>query len=270
MVWFPPAKVNLGLHVLRKRTDGFHDIETCLFPIDWTDMLEIVKSKRFSFSSSGNVIPGEVTENLCVRAYQLLKKDFDLPEVKIHLHKIIPMGAGLGGGSSDAAYTLRGLNDLFELKIPTERLHAYASQLGSDCPFFLYNSPMLARGRGDELKTMDNLDLNGYTLVVVHPNINVPTATAYQKIKPVEERESLKVILQQDISSWKDTLVNDFEAHIFDQFPQIRKIKEKMYKEGAIYASMSGSGSAVYGIFKSISAGVEEIFPDYSLFTQKL
>lgn len=271
MVWFPHAKINLGLHVLRKRTDGFHDIETCFYPIGWNDILEIIPAKEYSFTTSGLSIPGDSADNLCTHAYYLLKQDFNFPAVNIHLHKIIPMGAGLGGGSSDAAFTLRGLNDLFELKIPADRLHAYASQLGSDCPFFLYDVPMLAAGKGDELLTIKDIDLKELCLAVVHPNIHIPTAAAYQKLVPVEERQTLKPVLQQNLFSWKESLVNDFEKSIFDEFPQVKEIKEELYKIGAIYSSMSGTGSAVFGLFESLnSKTIEDIFPGYSVFTQKL
>ena len=269
MVWFPHAKINLGLHVLRKRADGFHDIETCFYPIAWTDILEIIPSEEFKFTSSGLPIPGD--DNLCSRAYHLLKGDFDLPLVQIHLHKLIPIGAGLGGGSSDAAFTLKGLNELFQLQIPKDKLHAYAAQLGSDCAFFLYDTPMMAGGKGDDLKVVNGLDLSGYKLVVIYPELHVPTASAYQSLTPNEDRENLKSIILSKSQEWKDKLANDFEETIFVQHPVIRQVKDQLYKLGAVYASMSGSGSSVYGLFKeNREEDIEQVFSNYTIFLKNI
>lgn len=265
MVWFPTAKINLGLYVLRKRPDGFHDISTCFYPVNWNDILEIIPAGEFSFTSSGLPIPGDKEDNLCIKAYNLLQIDYNLPPVNIHLHKIIPMGAGLGGGSSDAAFTLKGLNELFELELKIEDLQFYAQQLGSDCSFFLYNQPMIASGRGDELKALD-LSISGFKLVIVYPEIHVNTASTYASLKPLDDRVALEKILQQDIGTWKEHLFNDFEKNVFELYPQIRTIKEKLYNAGAVYSSMSGSGSAVYGFFKVIPDDLKNAFSEYSVF----
>jgi 4-diphosphocytidyl-2-C-methyl-D-erythritol kinase len=247
MVFFPHCKINLGLNILTKRTDGFHEIETCFYPIPWTDILEIIPSEQLTFTSSGLPIPGRPEENLCLRAYQLLKKDFDLGPVKIHLHKIIPMGAGLGGGSSDAAFTLRLLNTIFELKISEEVLKQYASHLGSDCSFFLKDTPFVGTGRGEILSPVQ-ISLKGKFMVIIIPPIHISTAEAYAGVKPAMSSRIFSIITKGN-SSWRNLLKNDFEESVFRKHPQIKAIKEKLYQLNAIYASMSGSGSAVYGIF---------------------
>lgn len=249
MVSFPHAKINLGLNVIGKRDDGYHDLETCFYPIDWTDVLEIIRSNTFKFSSSGLAIDGNSDTNLCVRAYQLLKKDFDLPPVHIHLHKIIPMGAGLGGGSSDAAFTLRQLNDSFDLKLSQLSLEAYAARLGSDCAFFISNDPKLGSGRGEILSPV-SVSLADKFLVVVKPPVHVSTAEAYAGIIPKKNEVSIQEILEQKpISEWRTFLTNDFEESVFKKYTIIREVKEELYERGAVYASMSGSGSSVFGIF---------------------
>jgi len=250
MVAFPHCKINLGLHVLAKREDGYHNIETCFYPVPWTDVLEIIPSKEFAFTSSGSVIPGKESDNLCVKAYQLLQAQFKLEPVKIHLHKVLPTGAGLGGGSSDAAFTLRLLNSVFNLKLSTVQLNEQAALLGSDCAFFIEDKPMLGIGKGEQLSGLA-LDLKGYYLVVVKPDIHVSTAEAYAGVKPQLPHKSISEILNYPISEWKDHLVNDFEKSVFKKFPAIEAIKQELYDHGAAYASMSGSGSSVYGIFQS-------------------
>jgi len=237
MVAFPPCKINLGLSIVRKRTDGFHDIETIFYPVPWTDILEVIPSDKFEFTVTGNVIPGKDDDNLCVRAHKIL----DAPPAKIHLHKIIPTGAGLGGGSSDAAWTLRLLNDVFELKHSKEELKRYAAQLGSDCAFFIEDAPKLGSGRGEILTPVD-IDLKGKFIVIVKPDIHVSTAEAYAGVVPKEARLDVK-----DMSTWK----NDFEESVFKKYPLIKSIKESLREAGASYASMSGSGSSVFGIFSS-------------------
>jgi 4-diphosphocytidyl-2-C-methyl-D-erythritol kinase len=247
MVSFPHCKINLGLNILAKRADGYHEIETCFYPIPWTDILEIIPSERLAFTSSGITIPGTPAENLCLKAYHLLKKDFELSPVKIHLHKIIPMGAGLGGGSSDAAFTLRLLNNIFELKISEEAMKQYASQLGSDCSFFVKDIPQMGTGRGEILNPIP-FSLKGKFIVIIIPPIHVSTAEAYAGVRPAMSSTVMDV-LTNDISSWRKLLKNDFEESVFRNHPQIKAIKEKLYQRNAMYASMSGSGSAVYGIF---------------------
>lgn len=264
MVWFPTAKINLGLYVLRKRDDGYHDISTCFYPVSLKDILEIIPADHFSFQSSGLPIPGNKKDNLCIKAYTLLKKDYNLPPVTIHLHKLIPMGAGLGGGSSDAAFTLKGLNELFNLDLKLEDLQPYAQQLGSDCSFFLYNQPMMASGRGDKLQPLD-LSISGFKIVIIYPELHVNTASAYTSLKPFDDRISLEKVLRQDISTWRRDLVNDFERRIFQLYPQIRSIKEKLYYAGAVYSSMTGSGSAVYGLFRKIPDDLKNAFPAYAV-----
>ena len=253
MILYPNAKINLGLHVVEKRADGFHNIETVFYPVGWKDILELVpdesKKSGVTFSSSGIPIPGAVEENLCVRAYNLISKDYPMPAVKVHLHKIIPIGAGLGGGSSDAAFFIRALNDLFELNLAWGELHHYAKQLGSDCSFFITNKPCFAEGKGDELEAI-KISLEGYFIVIVFPGILVSTAQAYADIIPFQPEKSVKEIISQPIENWKSILKNDFEKNVFKKFPEVGEVKDKMYGLGAVYASMSGSGSAVYGIFK--------------------
>jgi 4-diphosphocytidyl-2-C-methyl-D-erythritol kinase len=251
MVAFPPCKINLGLNILRKRQDGYHDISTCFYPVPWTDVLEIIISDQLSFVSTGNIIPGKQEDNLCLKAYRLLKADFDISPVAIHLHKIIPTGAGLGGGSADAAYTLRLLNTLFNLGLSIDKLSHYASQLGSDCSFFVQDKPMLGSARGEVLSAV-NVDLKGKFLVIVKPEVHVSTADAYAGVKPGAPESNLQDILEkQTLSQWKDQLKNDFEESVFQKHPVIKQIKEDLYSLGAMYASMSGSGSSVFGIFNN-------------------
>lgn len=249
MVSFPPCKINLGLNVVSKRSDGYHNIETCFYPVPWTDALEVISAKTFSFTASGNSVPGEVKDNLCIKAYELLKQDFDLAPIAIHLHKVIPMGAGLGGGSSDGAHTLRLLNQVFDLTLSNEKLRGYALQLGSDCPFFLEDKALLGSGRGEVLTDI-SIDLSGKFIVLIRPDVHVSTAGAYAGVTPAHPLSSIKEILEKKpISQWKNYLKNDFEESVFKRYPVIRDIKQKLYENGALYASMSGSGSAVYGFF---------------------
>jgi 4-diphosphocytidyl-2-C-methyl-D-erythritol kinase len=249
MISFPHCKINLGLNVVSKRLDGFHNIETCFYPVPHTDIVEIIPAAEFSFSQSGITVPGNQEDNLCVIAYRLLKKDFSIGEVKIHLHKIIPIGAGLGGGSSDAAFTLRLLNAIFELKISSGQLKNYASQLGSDCSFFLEDGPLIGRGRG-EILSPTSVSLKGLHLVLIKPSIHVSTADAYAGIIPFPGQFPLEETLHGPIAQWTGMLKNDFEKSIFEKYPLIGQLKEKMYSLGAAYAAMSGSGSSVFGIFE--------------------
>lgn len=276
MLSFPNCKINLGLNILRKRSDGYHDLETIFYPIAIRDALEILSvpplddirtvSERYqngeslssppplpdkiAFSVTGLPVSGEVQDNLCLKAYHLLKKDFpELPPVRIHLHKAIPMGAGLGGGSSNGAFTLQLLNKKFNLGISKDKLAVYALQLGSDCPFFLHNQPCYATGRGEMLEDIA-LDLSHYSFLVVNPGIHINTGWAFSNIIPRDAKQSrLKEAIQQPISSWKTELTNDFEKPVFDLYPEIKSIRDTLYKEGALYAAMSGSGSTVFGIF---------------------
>jgi 4-diphosphocytidyl-2-C-methyl-D-erythritol kinase len=255
MITFPNAKINIGLNIIAKRDDGFHDIQSVFYPVNLCDALEVVEStetgaERFAFSSSGIEIPGDATDNLCYFAYHLVSQDYPLPNVKVHLHKHIPIGAGLGGGSSDAAFFIKLLNDKFELGISWGEMHNYARQLGSDCSFFISNKPAFAEGRGDEYESM-KLDLSAYFVVLVYPQIHINTAKAYSGVKPKHPSRSLENdILNLPIGDWKGLVHNDFEDSVFLQFPEIKSIKEKLYSHGAVYAAMSGSGSTVFGIFE--------------------
>ena len=256
MVLFPNCKINLGLNAICKREDGFHDIETIFYPLSLQDVLEIIPSDNnhsnfpVTFHSSGLTIGGEITDNICVKAYYLLKNEFAaLPPIQMHLHKVIPMGAGLGGGSADGAFALQLLNTLFTLKLSQQQLIDYALQLGSDCPFFIYNQPCFAVSRGEKMQEL-KLDLSSFTILLINPRIHVSTGWAFSQLTPHQPLKSVKQIIQQPISTWKDELLNDFETPVMECFPEIKYLKEQLYHLGAIYASMSGSGSTVFGIFE--------------------
>jgi 4-diphosphocytidyl-2-C-methyl-D-erythritol kinase len=253
MISFPNCKINLGLNIIRKRNDGFHDLETIFFPVPFTDILEIISAEEkndpiaIGFSLTGLHIDGD--DNLCTKAYNLLKRDFPhLPALKMHLHKVIPMGAGLGGGSSDGAFTLQLLNEKFKLQLNTQQLLDYALQLGSDCPFFIINKPCFATSRGEILQQI-NINLTNYKIMIINPGIHSDTKWAFSKIIPREPKISILQIILQPIETWKDQLLNDFEAPLIVEYPQIKEIKEAMYQKGALYASLSGSGSSIFGIF---------------------
>lgn len=249
MISFPNCKINLGLNIIRKREDGFHDLETVFLPIPFTDVLEILPSDKSEFTVTGLQV--ETTDNnLCIKAYNLLKQDFpQLPPIKIHLHKAIPLGAGLGGGSSDAAFTLQLLDEKFKLNLKTEQLLDYALQLGSDVPFFIINKPCFATGRGEFLEPI-HIDLSNYKLIIVNPGIHIKTKWAFSKITPQQPKATIKEIITQPLETWKDQLQNDFENPVFGEYPEIENLKINLYQQGAVYASMSGSGSTVYAIFK--------------------
>ena len=250
MIVFPNAKINIGLNVVAKRPDGFHNIESVFYPVfDVFDVLEIIESKELTFTSSGIVILGSIDANLCVKAYDLLKKDFRIPFVKIHLHKVIPIGAGLGGGSSDAAFTLKALDELFQLKLSNDHLMNYARELGSDCAFFIDNKPVYAYNKGDEFEKTA-IDLSNYTIRIESPNIHVGTAEAYGGIVPKLAAHDIRKLIAEPVVSWKNSLCNDFETSVFPNHPSIKKLKEKMFNDGAIFAAMTGSGSAVFGLFE--------------------
>lgn len=248
MIGFPNAKINLGLHITAKRPDGYHEIETCMVPIPLFDALEMIIDKKAGWNSTGLSIPGESKDNLILKAEKLLKKDFPgLPHLNIHLHKNIPMGAGLGGGSADGAFALKLMNNLFDLHLDDFFLEEYAAQLGSDCPFFIENTPKIARGRGETLEPI-GLSLQGTYLVLVNPGIHVGTSEAYAGVTPAAPRIKLEEVLA-DPSRWKSELINDFEPSVFSSYPEIGEIKERMYASGAFYSSMSGSGSSIFGLF---------------------
>ena len=273
MIVFPSAKINLGLHILEKRADGFHNIETVFYPIGWSDALEVIAYKgksqnRVHFSSSGIPIPGNSQDNLCVKAYHLMARDYDLPPVKIHLHKIIPIGAGLGGGSSDAAFFIKAVNALFELGLSFGELHHYARQLGSDCSFFINNKPCFAEGKGDEMEPQE-VSLKGKFLMLVKPDIHINTAMAYAGVKPRASKVSLAQQVQLPLSKWKQQIYNQFEETVFVHSREIGGIKEKFYDLGAVYAAMSGSGSSVYGIFEQEIAVPSE-FKTHAVWCERL
>ena len=253
MIAFPNCKINLGLSIVSKRADGYHALETVFYPVQLQDIVEIVHSEEsispIQFSSTGLAIPGDKTQNLCVKAFHLLKKDFpQIPSVKIHLHKNIPMGAGLGGGSSDGTAVLKLLNQQFNLALSNEQLITYAAQLGSDCPFFIYDNACYATGRGEILEPF-GLDLSNYKIALVYPGIHISTASAFGALKPHAKEKSILEIIATPIENWKSTLINDFESPIFLAHPILATIKNELYAQGAIYASMSGTGSSMFGIF---------------------
>lgn len=270
MINFPNAKINIGLHITEKRADGFHNIETIFYPICLSDILEIKASKnKFSFTSTGLPIDsGQEKNNICIKAYDLLNEHYSLMPVTMHLHKTIPIGAGLGGGSADAAFTLKMLNSVMALNLPETRLQEIAGKAGSDCPFFILNKPSSATEKGNVLFPA-TLNLKGYFLVLIYPFIHVNTAAAYQKIKPQKPTDKLTELIKQPVETWKDKINNDFEEVIFHEYPEIKRIKEQLYDAGAVYASMSGSGSGVYGIFKN-KVSLKNIFRNYFLWTEWL
>ncbi len=268
MINFPNAKINLGLPVLHKLTDGFHDLASVFYPIHLHDALEFVESDQFHFSCTGISVLGNLQDNLVIKAYQLLKKDFpQIPNLSIHLHKAIPSGAGLGGGSADASFMLMMLNKKYQLEINHKQMLIYAAQLGSDCPFFIINTPCLAGGRG-EILTPISLYLNDYYMLIVKPNIPISTPWAFKQIQPKDQRIDLSTIINQPIENWKEVLKNDFEAPIISHYPELGLVKEKMYHLGATYASMSGSGSAFFGLFQNEPV-IEYQFPYQEVFLLK-
>jgi 4-diphosphocytidyl-2-C-methyl-D-erythritol kinase len=258
LIAFPNCKINLGLHIINKREDGYHNLETIFYPLPFYDVLEVIQNRSASGECelvfSGNKLEGSVHENLCVKAYRLLKTDLpQLPAVKIYLHKNVPVGGGLGGGSADAAFMLRLLNEKFSLKISGEKLLEYALELGSDCPFFILNKPCFAQQRGEVLEPLE-LNLSSYKLLMVNPGIHISTPWAFSRVKCSPSYKDLKEIIAMPVTAWKQILRNDFETPVFAAHPQIEAIKNNLYETGAVYASMSGSGSTVYGIFDKSKA----------------
>ncbi len=308
MLTFPNAKINIGLHITEKRPDGFHNLESCFYPVGWSDVLEILPTDKLSFKSTGIPIPGNPETNLCLKAYHLVKQTFDIPPVMIHLHKVVPIGAGMGGGSADCAFTIKTLNELFELHLTNEQMENYARQLGSDCAFFVQNRPQYCFGKGDEFSEI-NLDLSGKYIVLVNPNIHISTAEAYSGVKPVKVRYltrsvgrpspspvergvtylqnsplhgrgagatdasgevlNLKEILQKPVNQWVAVVKNDFESHLLPKYPILANIKNALYTHGAEYACMTGSGSTVFGIFAR-EIDLKETFAEYSVWQGKM
>jgi 4-diphosphocytidyl-2-C-methyl-D-erythritol kinase len=267
VVLFPNAKINLGLNIIRKRADDYHDLETVFYPIALQDALEVIENENakeeVGISLSGISLNGKIEDNLCFKAYRLLKSDFPhLPAVMIHLHKNIPTGSGLGGGSADGAFTLKLLNKKFDLKLSTNQLIDYSVQLGSDCPFFILNKPCFATGRGEFLDPVP-VDLSGYKHVVINPGIHVSTAEAFSLLTPTPRSKSIKEIIKQPVKTWKAELKNDFEYPVVKKYPEIETIKSKLYESGAIYASMTGTGSTVYGLFRKETEFRSDFPPGY-------
>lgn len=257
MIRFPNIKINLGLKVINRRTDGFHTIESVFYPINFCDVLEIIENKtanspEFQFTTTGLKVEGELEDNIIFKAYQLIKQQFAIPPIKVHLHKQIPMGAGLGGGSSDAAYMIQLLNAKFELGLSVPQMETYAAQLGSDCAFFIKNEPAYLLGKGHELEPF-TLSLKGIYFVLLNTQVHSSTALAYQHVtlrNEVDPNKSLKNLLLEPIEQWKNTIPNDFEPSVFNQYPQLAQYKTQLYSAGAVYASMSGSGASIFGLFK--------------------
>lgn len=246
--------------MVSKREDGYHNLETIFYPVQLADALEIVESEKTEFTSSGIEIDGNPENNLVLKAYQLLQSDYDIPPLKLHLHKVIPFGAGLGGGSADAAFTLKMLNDFLKLNISANRLEKYAAKIGADCPFFINNKPTFAHGIGDQFETV-NLDLSELKIVIVKPNCMVSTPEAYRNITLAQPNFNLREIENIPIEEWRNIIQNDFEGSVFPQYPEIETLKNKLYDLGAIYASMSGSGSSVFAIFRHLPVDLDKYLP---------
>ena len=277
MITFPIAKINLGLNVVEKRLDGYHNLQTVFYPVPIMDALEIAPmSEGFPSDVDCDLkvtnihIEGDEQRNLVVRAYQLLKKDFpSLPRIHTHLWKGIPTQAGMGGGSSDCAYMIRLLNETFDLQLTNEQMQQYAAQLGADCAFFIESVPCYAEGIGEQLEPI-SLDLSGWYIGVVRPDIPVPTKEAFSRIHPHYPSLNCREIVMQPVETWRDNLINDFEESVFALHPEIGAVKEQLYKMGATYAAMSGSGSALFGLFKEEPDGLRQAFPDMFTFSTVL
>jgi 4-diphosphocytidyl-2-C-methyl-D-erythritol kinase len=270
MLHFPNSKLNLGLRILRKRADGFHDIDTVFYPVNWCDALELLENpgskEAVQMSFSGIAVSGEASQNLVYRACKMISDIKKIPPVKIHLHKNIPMGAGLGGGSADAAFIIKMLDEKFSLQLGAQKMKELASLLGSDCAFFIENRPLSATGKGDRFSEAQ-ASLQDYYILIVYPGIHSNTAQAYGGIQPDDSGSSVtEVIRNFPVTQWKDHLVNHFEKSVFNRYPQIEKLKEQLYVSGAVYSSMSGSGSAVFGLFEKRPD--LNFPPDYSYFLQ--
>ena len=277
MITFPIAKINLGLNVVEKRSDGYHNLQTVFYPVPIMDALEIVPMNE-GFPSDVDCdlkvtnihIEGDEQHNLVVRAYQLLKQDFpNLPRVHTHLWKGIPTQAGMGGGSSDCACMIRLLNETFNLQLTDEQMQQYAAQLGADCAYFILGVPCYAEGIGEKLEPI-SLDLSGWHIGVVRPDIPVPTKEAFSRIHPHYPIKNCREVVMQPVETWRENLVNDFEESVFALHPEIGAVKDELYKMGATYAAMSGSGSALFGLFKEQPDGLRQAFPDMFTFSTML
>ncbi len=248
MLAFANAKINLGLFLTEKRTDGYHNLQTVFYPVKLYDVVELIDSKTTECIIKGINIPGNADDNICLKAFKALQMDFDLPHQQIILLKNIPVGAGLGGGSADAAFLIKLVNEKFNLRLSIKKMQDYARALGADCAFFIENKPSYAFGKGDEFEEV-NVDLSAYFLILIKPPIHISTAEAYNKVKIKQPTTSLKDLIHLPLGEWKNNVFNDFEASIFEKYPQIDEIKTKLYAAGATFASMSGSGSSIFAIF---------------------
>jgi len=253
MICFPNAKINIGLNIISKREDSYHNLETIFYPVPLKDVLEFIipekTIKKTTIQVSGADLDIVNNENICIKAYNMLAADYQLPKLQMYLHKMIPSGAGLGGGSSDASFLLKQLNQYFKLNISEKKITGYASKLGADCAFFINNKAVFASGIGNRFEPL-NLNLKGYYILIVKPNFSINTAKAFRNIRPAMPETSLKELIKQPVSSWKNRIKNDFELALFQKYPELSKIKTELYSLGADYASLSGSGSALFGIFK--------------------
>ena len=250
MLLLAPAKINIGLKVLNKRPDGYHNLDSVFYPIPLYDIMEFSKTNKFELITSGLTVDGEISDNLVFKAYELINRQYNIGGLRIHLHKTIPMGAGLGGGSSNAASTLIAINSIFKLGLDNTKLAEMAKQLGADCPFFIYNRPVNATGIGTRFTDVD-LDLTGYHIVLIKPDLHISTAEAYSGVKLEGDNATLNLSALNNIDLWHNQFPNSFENHLFLKYPLLNELKESLYQQGAVYASMSGSGSSIFGIFKT-------------------
>ncbi len=273
MIQLANCKINLGLRILNKRPDGYHNIESVFYPVPWYDIIEVQQdfsgnSEKIRIKITGIEIPDKPENNICVKAYQLLAADYNLPALSVHIHKQIPVGAGLGGGSADAAFFIKAVNKLANLNLKQEQMIAYAADLGSDCAFFINNTPALAIEKGQILKNID-INLSGLYIVIIYPHLHISTAEAYSGVVPSSKGDSLEQLIKEPTYSWKNSIANSFEATIINKYPEIGNIKTRLYQSGAVYASMSGSGSSVYGLFSSKPNNLN-YFNNFTVFTTQL
>jgi 4-diphosphocytidyl-2-C-methyl-D-erythritol kinase len=268
MIVFPNAKINLGLNILRRRSDGYHEIETCFYPVPWKEALEAIPAQKFTMDFSGISIPGE-GKNIVEKAFDALNYLHNLPGASVHLHKAIPIGAGLGGGSADGAFALKLFNELFNLGLNESTLEATASSLGADCAFFIKNQPALATGIGEKLEEKPQV-LKGMHIVLVYPNLHISTKEAYESISPAIPQFSIREIIEtKSVDQWEGLLVNDFEKPLFRKYPVMQQLKLSLYDNGAIYAAMSGSGSTVFGLFQDPPPTID-FHEDFEVFIGEL
>ncbi len=248
MILFPNIKINIGLNIIERRTDGYHNIETLFYPINYSDVLEVLPSDEFELINLGLQIDCSVEDNLCYNAWQIIDSHYNIGNVRIILYKKIPFGTGLGSGSSDAAFTIKAMNEIFDLRISEKQQMEYAAQIGADCTFFIKNKPVFATEIGTKFSEI-NIDLSKYKLLLCFPKLAVSTVNAYKNCKPQIPQTSLSDLLKLPVEEWKGKIKNDFEISIFEEYPVLSKIKTELYNKGAVYAQMSGSGAAIYGLF---------------------